>query len=402
MTPQRTYKRDRFGRFARRQYVPRRKEGEPMAGYPTKVVRGKAIPYDPSTGDIPAELAASRFLARSKGPRRDYTRRASTVLESPTPEEAADWWDNPSVCDIAGIDDGEEIFEMRRLANPEAQRRIAVLANSKTDQDIIRRDLEGAFSPEELERMSTYLKGAPGLTVDARRRDGELLGSCDFRTGNRPGNMITVSDDAVGDGVTTVHEGVHLLRHAEGRSENRDPSGRTNTVRGRTVRDLVRVRDARSEEDMTDMETGCRIRLRDICNAERTGGEKVAMDTSTISGAIKGDLRVPAGKAAEKAHKNCYIYTESVDRELRKVPVSPHREVIGAYADKHAVKRVRRPTEKELVSMDVPEKDRMILYEARKAGAEILVTDDKEFRSKGRGCKDISVVSSEEYLKGNY
>lgn len=233
-----------------------------MAGYPTKTIKGMDIPYDPYTGHVPKELLASRFLAKSQNPYRDCTRKARGTLEGPTPEEAANWWDDPSVCDIVGIDDCEELFELRKLMHPEAQRRIAVLTNSRTAQETIRKDLERAFSSEELKRMSSYLEEAPGLTVDARKRDKKLRGSCDFRTGNRPGNMISVSDDAVGDGITTVHEGVHLIRHAEGRSENRDPTGRTNSAAGQMI-DFLRRRGGAGtrfrEETETSEEAAARI-----------------------------------------------------------------------------------------------------------------------------------------------
>lgn len=86
---------------------------------------------------------------------------------------------------------------------------------------------------------------------------------------------------------------------------------------------------------------------------------------------------------------------------MRNVPVSPHGEVLAAYADKHKVRPTRSPPDKDL-PMDVPEKDRKILCEAMAAKADILVTDDKDFRAKGRNCKNIKVLNSKEYSEGKY
>ena len=102
---------------------------------------------------------------------------------------------------------------------------------------------------------------APGLTVDARKRDKKLLGSCDFRTDNRPASMITISKDAVRDGETVVHEAVHQLRHAEGRSENRDPTGRTNTAKRADRRTRAEAREERATEKETRERIGRRPTL---------------------------------------------------------------------------------------------------------------------------------------------
>lgn len=244
---ERVYKRDRLGRFARRQYVPRGKRT--VGGYPAERHRGHDIPLG-ADGRVPREMMAARLVAASPRPARDARRPARSVLRNPTPAEAAAWWDDPSLCDVAGVDDADELFRLAGLRDPRSQERIAVVAATEGDQRAIREALQDAFSSEELERMASG-----GLVIVADGEDPVLLGSCDFRTDNRPASMITISKDAVRDGETVVHEAVHQLRHAEGRSENRDPTGRTNTAKraGRRTRAEAR------EERATEMETRDRL-----------------------------------------------------------------------------------------------------------------------------------------------
>lgn len=54
---ERVYKRDRLGRFARRQYVPRGKRT--VGGYPAERHRGHDIPLG-ADGRVPREMMAAR------------------------------------------------------------------------------------------------------------------------------------------------------------------------------------------------------------------------------------------------------------------------------------------------------------------------------------------------------
>ena len=65
----------------------------------------------------------------------------------------------------------------------------------------------------------------------------------------------------VRDGETVVHEAVHQLRHAEGRSENRDPTGRTNTAKRAGRRTRAEAREERATEKETRERIGRRPTL---------------------------------------------------------------------------------------------------------------------------------------------
>lgn len=383
MVAERTYKRDRVGRFAHRQY--RLRPGKPVAGYPTVREKGHDVPYDPQTGTVPQQLLAARYTAEGD-PSRDSRRRARhTVIGNPTPLQAADWWADPHGSDVEGIDtpDGE-LYELGGLRRPEAQRRIAVMAETPEDQAQIRQDLEEAFTPDELARMS-----ARGLLIDATRTDSEHLGGTYLRTENRPGYTIEVSRDAVGDGRTAVHEAVHQLRQAEGRSQNRDRSGRTNTGTGPLDRGL--------EEHETEKETARRL-----SEPHSTGRENVIIDTNVIDQGIGRQSPIEAKAVKTVQQKDRHVYTETVDEELRKVhdkDPDVNRRILD-FANRHQRHMVFTvpATEEELKRYPVIGNDRRIMDEAVKTDTSVIVTADKKFKKKGNGFEGFDVMLPQEYI----
>lgn len=90
-----------------------------------------------------------------------------------------------------------------------------------------------------------------------------------------------------------------------------------------------------------------------------------------------------------KADRDGHVYTETVDRELRRAWREPARTILRRYADDHGgdVIRVRPPTKKELEETRLKCNDGRILYEAEMVGADYVVTYDKIFRKRGDGYK---------------
>lgn len=90
-----------------------------------------------------------------------------------------------------------------------------------------------------------------------------------------------------------------------------------------------------------------------------------------------------------KADRDGHVYTETVDRELRRAWREPARTILRRYADDQGgdVIRVRPPTKKELEETRLKCNDGRILYEAEMAGADYVVTYDKIFRKRGDGYK---------------
>ncbi|MBR4504217.1 MAG: hypothetical protein IKP20_04520 [Candidatus Methanomethylophilaceae archaeon] len=132
-----------------------------------------------------------------------------------TPEEAAEWWDDPSSCDIEGVDDGRSPAYLVPFGvmgrKRKALSRIAVVADRK-EAARIKRVLADSFTAGELESMAEW----PSLVVSTEPSMGGCTGYYLRRQEGVPVPKIVLEEGTTPDGI--VHEAVHHLRVAQARS----------------------------------------------------------------------------------------------------------------------------------------------------------------------------------------
>lgn len=220
-------------------------------GYDTVVVRKGIhryrIPVD-ENGLVPDWALISRF--QDVGDWSDLDGRSSvTVPTGLTPEEIVDWWENPSVYDIEGIDTPDSPY--RDVASvPKGQRgvqrKIAVIADAE-EQARIRRILSESFTTDELETMtrngSFIIRTVPNM--------GDATG-CYYRKQNGVEVPLVVLERQTSpDGV--VHEIVHHIRSVDpdrrGVLRTSYPSTRTGRLKDWTFDHLPKSRQDRIVED---------------------------------------------------------------------------------------------------------------------------------------------------------
>lgn len=172
------------------------------------------IPVD-GDGYVPMWVLAQRFQQVGDFDA-DVCKGGVEVRRGPfTPEDIIDWWLDPSVCDLEGLDDeGSEAYDVSSLPREQqmVQRRIAVIA-PKAEADRIRSVLASSFTISEIEMMSrhgsfvihTIPDGGEATGCYWRKQDGVEIPVIALETGCTP------------DGI--VHEMVHHLRAVD---ETRD------------------------------------------------------------------------------------------------------------------------------------------------------------------------------------
>lgn len=129
--------------------------------------------------------------------------------------------------------------------------------------------------------------------------------------------------------------------------------------------------------------------------------DRVILDTNIIDqGAGLG--MEPQITVIKMAHqKDKYLYTRAVDAELRRTDDPRKTEGIGKFIKQHQKHMLSppMPTEEELLSMPPGLKnDRYILSDAIKTETDVIVTNDKTFRSQGNGFGP-EVIGPERYLE---
>lgn len=133
-------------------------------------------------GYVPFEEIVRRF--HEKGDRSDADSTDSIVLPNRlTPEQISEWWNDPSVCDICGVDtEDSDIYAVPlsiRGRKRKALGKIAVLAD-RNESDRIKKALARSFTAKELEEMAEgrslmistkpHLSGCTGFYL--RRQEG--------------------------------------------------------------------------------------------------------------------------------------------------------------------------------------------------------------------------------------
>ena len=272
--------------------------------------RAGSIPVG-KDGKVPFRAMVRRF--HEIGSRRDADSTDPVVLPRElTPGEIEEWWNDPSVCDIEGVDtEDSEIYSVPlsvRGRKRKALKRIAVLADRK-ESDRIKKILADSFTAEELEKMAD----GRSLMVSVEPHLRDCTGFYLRRQEGVPVPEIVLEKGTTPDGI--VHEAVHHLRVAENRSsfptENgvldggyrRLPKGERDSIVSREERETVAETVARTEID--PVESGY---------YDRVPGESSRYaylhDQEVISGS-----RALKGKAAVRAAERNYDRT-SISRAI--------------------------------------------------------------------------------------
>ena len=259
----------------------------------------KGIPVG-KDGYVPRRDIVRRY--QEIGDFRDSESDDSVILPGRlTPEQIAEWWENPSVCDIEGIDTKEsDIYSVPlsiRGKKRKALKRIAVLSDRK-ESDRIKKILADSFTAEELEEMAE----GRSLMVTVQPHLRDCTGFYLRRQDGVPVPEIVLEEGTTADGI--VHEAVHHLRAREGRSAfptrngvldqeyRRLPKNERDGIVGREEKETVAETVARTRID--PVESGYYDRI-----PGQSSRAAYLHDQEVISGskALKGRAAV---KAAER------------------------------------------------------------------------------------------------------
>lgn len=165
-------------------------------------------------GKVPFKAIVRRF--HEVGSRRDADSTDSVVLPRElTPSQIREWWDDPSVCDIEGVDtEDSDIYSVPisiRGKKRAALSKIAVLADRK-ESARIKKVLADSFTADELELMAS---GIP-LMVSSEEHLRDCTGFYLRRQEGCNVPQIVLENGTTPDGI--VHEAVHHLRAVDGRT----------------------------------------------------------------------------------------------------------------------------------------------------------------------------------------
>ena len=165
-------------------------------------------------GKVPFKAIVRRF--HEVGSRRDADSTDSVVLPRElTPSQIREWWDDPSVCDIEGVDtEDSDIYSVPisiRGKKRAALSKIAVLADRK-ESARIKKVLADSFTADELELMAS---GIP-LMVSSEEHLRDCTGFYLRRQEGCSVPQIVLENGTTPDGI--VHEAVHHLRAVDGRT----------------------------------------------------------------------------------------------------------------------------------------------------------------------------------------
>lgn len=208
-------------------------------------------------GKVPFKAIVRRF--HEVGSRRDADSTDSVVLPRElTPSQIREWWDDPSVCDIEGVDtEDSDIYSVPisiRGKKRAALSKIAVLADRK-ESARIKKVLADSFTAEELELMAS---GIP-LMVSSEEHLRDCTGFYLRRQEGCSVPQIVLENGTTPDGI--VHEAVHHLRAVDGRTSfptkdgildpeyRRLPKSRKDSIVSREEKETVAETVARTRTD---------------------------------------------------------------------------------------------------------------------------------------------------------
>lgn len=208
-------------------------------------------------GKVPFKAIVRRF--HEVGSRKDADSTDSVVLPRElTPSQIREWWDDPSVCDIEGVDtEDSDIYSVPisiRGKKRAALSKIAVLADRK-ESARIKKVLADSFTADELELMAS---GIP-LMVSSEEHLRDCTGFYLRRQEGCSVPQIVLENGTTPDGI--VHEAVHHLRAVDGRTSfptkdgildpeyRRLPKSRKDTIVSKEEKETVAETVARTRTD---------------------------------------------------------------------------------------------------------------------------------------------------------
>lgn len=237
-------------------------------------------------------MLAQRFLSQPRNEiERDIGETHKTVLKGKLmPQDVADWWMDPSVCDIQGVDTKEAaLLDLRKNQTTKEKvvgRNIAVMAKTQGERDRIRQYINDGFTTEEIKATS---RNKP-LLISVEPIRGSY-GSYDPTS-----HTIKINPEATISASTTVHETLHHLRFTGGGRKN--SITKSYITKGRVPTDNERT----LEEAMNTAETTARMTPYSVANESYysyIGGAKALNgDRKAFVGNAKSGGRGLTGKAA--------------------------------------------------------------------------------------------------------
>lgn len=277
------------------------------------------IPVD-KDGKVPFSAIVRRF--HEVGKHDDARSTHSKVLPRElTPAEIEDWWYDPSVCDIEGVDtNSADIYSVPfsvRGKKRTALSKVAVIADKK-ECNRIKKILANSFTAEELERMTSD----KSFIISTEKDLDDCTGVYARKQKGIPVPHIILEEGTTPDGI--VHEAAHHLRAVDGRSPIPTKNGYydPNTKMSKSKKTAI----LNKEEKETVAETIVRTRV----DPKHSGYYDYIPDNRSARGAYLHDQAVLSGskalkgKAAMKALEENYNRTSisraiiSANRKARK------------------------------------------------------------------------------------
>ena len=174
-------------------------------------MRKYSIPVD-SDGFVPTWAIVSRYHQKCGTKERFEDLKSDDNVLPPrlTPKEIIDWWADPTLYDICGIDTmGSNIYDVSSVKGKrmkEIQSRIAVICPSKSESDKIRQTISESFTLQELDEMTSGVSLIIQTVPDMKSANGVYVR-------RQPGmNVPIVVYESPSSPDVIVHELVHHLR----------------------------------------------------------------------------------------------------------------------------------------------------------------------------------------------
>lgn len=269
-------------------------------------------------GKVPFKAIVRRF--HEVGSRRDADSTDSVVLPRElTPSQIREWWDDPSVCDIEGVDtEDSDIYSVPisiRGKKRAALSKIAVLADRK-ESARIKKVLADSFTADELELMAS---GIP-LMVSSEEHLRDCTGFYLRRQEGCNVPQIVLENGTTPDGI--VHEAVHHLRAVDGRTSfptkdgvldpeyRRLPKSRKDSIVSREEKETVAETVARTRTD--PVESGY---YGHVPGSSSRGAYLHDQDVLSKSKALKGKAAI---RAVEENYERTSISRAIISANRRK------------------------------------------------------------------------------------